>query len=134
MASAKSPKFPLRLLPTRLAVCKLSPDAKIPAWVSNPQSSLWSVTRTPEELSIVCPEGDIPANVADVERGFRAFHLVGPVPFATTGVVSGLTAPLAAAGLSVFVLSTFDTDYLLVKDTTLGKATETLRTAGFEVR
>jgi hypothetical protein len=105
----------------------------VPPWALRSTQPLSCVLRTRDELSVVCPEADVPAGV-QVERGFRAFRLEGPVPFATTGVISGLTAPLAAQGLSVFVLSTYDTDYLLVKDATLPAAQAALRSAGFDVR
>lgn len=89
--------------------------------------------RTHEELSIVCPEAHVPKDVEQVERGFRAFQLVGPVPFTTTGVIAGITAPLAEATLSVFVLSTYDTDYVMVKAATLDRAVACWRRAGIAV-
>ena len=125
------PKFPLRLLPGRYAVARLLPDAVVPPWADGP--GLSSVTRTAEELSVVCDERRVPAG-AKCESGWRAFQLLGPIPFGVTGVVSGLTAPLAAAGVGVFVLSTFDTDYLLVKDADLAKAMAALAAAGFGLR
>lgn len=121
-------RFPLRLLPEAMAVCRLPPGARVPAWADGPPFSC--VMRTAEELSIVCAESRVPAGV-QAERGFRAFQLVGPVPFTTVGVVSGMTAPLAAAGVSVFVLSTYDTDYLLVKGRQLAQARPLLESAGF---
>lgn len=129
-----TPTFPLRLEPWRLAVCRFAPDDPLPAWVFHEGATFWSLTRTPEELSLVCPEDDLPPSVdTHVERPWRAFTLVGPVPFSTTGVISGLTAPLAAAGVPVFVLSTFDTDYLLVRERFLEQALAVLRER-FEVR
>ena len=126
--------FPLRLERWRLAVCRFAPDAPLPAWVFHESAEFWSLTRTPEELSLVCAEADLPPSVdTQVEKPWRAFTLVGPVPFSTTGVISGLTAPLAEAGVPVFVLSTFDTDYLLVREVFLARALEVLR-ARFEVR
>lgn len=89
--------------------------------------------RTPDELSVVCAAARVPSHVKH-EAGWRAFQLIGPVPFTTTGVVSGLTVPLAAAGIGVFILSTFDTDYLLVKEANLEKACAALLSAGFTVR
>lgn len=86
--------------------------------------------RTADELSIVCAEERVPSNV-QAERGWRAFKLEGPVPFTTVGVISSLTTPLATQGIGVFVLSTFDTDYLLVKETNLGRAQKALAAAGF---
>ena len=110
------PRLRLRETPWRLAVCRFSPDDALPAWVLHESATFWSITRTPDELSVVCPEDDLPPSVGEkVERDWRAFAVVGPLPFGLTGVVSGLTSPLAAAGVPVFVLSTFDTDYLLVK-------------------
>ena len=123
--SAFTPR--LRETPWRLAVCRFPADAPLPAWVFHAEAEFWSLTRTPDELSLVCPEDDLPPSVdTHVERGWRAFQVEGPVPFATTGVVSGLTAPLAAAGIGVFVISTYDTDYLLVKAEAYARAREAL--------
>jgi len=118
----------LRLRPTswRLAVCRFPPDAPLPAWVFHREAEFYSLTRTPRELSIVCAEDDLPPSVEHVERDWRAFEVVGPLPFTLTGVVSGLTSPLAAAGIPVFVISTHDTDYLLVKSADFLKAFATL--------
>ena len=117
----------LRETPWRLAVCRFPADAPLPAWVFHAEAEFWSLTRTPDELSLVCPEDDLPPSVdTHVERGWRAFQVEGPIPFATTGVVSRLTAPLAAAGIGVFVISTYDTDYLLVKDAQFAQAREVL--------
>ena len=97
-------------------MCRFAPDAPLPAWVLHASTEFWSITRTPRELSVVCSEDDLPPSVDEnVERDWRAFEVAGPLPFDLTGVVSGLTAPLAAAGIPVFVVSTYDTDYVLVK-------------------
>src|SRR5262249_57285589 len=114
--AAPRARIRVRETPWRLAVCRLPADAPIPAWVLHAEAAFWSITRTPTEMSVVCPEDDLPPSVErDVERGWRALEVVGPLPFDLVGVVSGLTSPLAAAGIPVFVLSTHDTDYLLVK-------------------
>ena len=111
-----TPALRLRETAWRLAVCRFPADSPLPVWVFHAEAEFWSLTRTPDELSLVCAEDDLPPSVDQhVERGWRAFALEGPVPFTTTGVISGLTAPLAAAGIGVFVISTYDTDYLLVK-------------------
>ena len=111
-----TPALRLRATPWQLAVCKFPADVPLPAWAFHTEAVFWSLTRTPDELSLVCAEDDLPPSVDQhVERGWRAFALVGPVPFTTTGVISGLTVPLADAGIGVFVISTYDTDYLLVK-------------------
>lgn len=111
----------LALLPERFAVCRFEPDAPLPAWVFHESATVWSVTRTPRELSVVCPEDDLPPSVEKAERGWRAFEIEGPIPFGVTGVISGLTTPLAAAGIPVFVLSTYDTDLLFVQETFLDR-------------
>ena len=132
-AAGPPPKFRLRETPWRLAVCRFAPDAPLPAWVLHASAEFWSITRTPHELSVVCSEDDLPPSVAEnVERDWRAFEVVGPLPFALTGVVSGLTAPLAAAGVPVFVLSTYDTDYVLVRSGDLARAVQVLA-GSFEV-
>jgi len=121
-------------LPHRLAVCRFDPDAPPPAWVFHASAHFFCVMRTAEELSVVCPEDDLPPSVERVERGFRAFKLEGPIPFDAVGVVAGLTSPLAVAGIGVFVLSTYDTDYLLVKEADLDAAGAELTAAGYLVR
>lgn len=112
----------LRVLEHRLAVCRLPADAPIPAWVLHQSAEFWCLMRTANELSIVCPQDDLPPSIDTVEKPWRVFELVGPVPFTTTGVIAGLTAPLAAANVPVFVLSTYDTDYLLVKEQVFAQA------------
>jgi hypothetical protein len=90
------------------------------------------MTRTADELSIVCPAAEAPPG-AQVETGWRALKLHGPIPFAEVGVLAALAEPLARAGLSLFALSTYDTDYLLVKEGDLASAVEALKRDGFEV-
>lgn len=119
----------LSLFPNRLAVCRLSADAPLPDW---PRGQFLSITRTPAELSIVCDEAAVPPDI-QAERGWRAFEVEGPIPFETTGVAAGLTAPLAASGISVFLISTYDTDWLLVKEAALERAADALRAAGYVV-
>jgi uncharacterized protein len=103
----------LSLLPGTFAICRLSPEQGLPEWALR-QGQLISVTLTPEELSIVCPAAAVPPEV-QCERGWAALKVAGPLPLMMTGVLSSLVAPLAGAELPVFVISTYDTDYLLVK-------------------
>ena len=120
----------LLLLPDRLAVCRLSPDAPAPAWaLPGPFSSL---TRTADELSIVCPEVQVPDGVRR-EAGWRALRVAGTLDFAQVGVLAALLAPLAKAGVSVFVVSTFDTDYVLLRERDLARGRLALERAGHEV-
>jgi len=120
-------------MPWRLAICRFAPDAPLPAWVLHAAAEFWSMTRTPHELSVVCSEDDLPPAVETAERDWRAFAVEGPLAFDLTGVVSGLTTPLAAAGIPVFVVSTHDTDYVLVRSGDSEKASAILAGA-FELR
>lgn len=101
----------LRVLDGELAVCRLAADAQPP---HIPGAELFAVTRTRDELSVVCPVGDAPAGAA-VERGWRALGVLGPLDFALTGVLAGIAVPLADAGVSIFAVSAYDTDYVLVR-------------------
>lgn len=126
----------LYVWPERYAVYRLPPDAALPDWANG---RLVSITRTPAELSIVCaerearPAGYPGSGKMKVETGWRILQVAGPLAFHLTGVLAGLTAPLAQAGISLFAISTFDTDYLLVKELNLEAAIRTLRAAGKRV-
>jgi hypothetical protein len=119
----------LSLLEGQFAVCRLPACAPWPVPRPGP---LLSITRTAEETSVVCLRENAPRG-ARVEDGWRALKLEGPIPFTEVGVLSALSGSLAAAGLSLFAISTFDTDYILVKDADLAAAVDALRTAGFGV-
>lgn len=119
----------LAILPHRLAVCRLDSDAPLPSWI---RGAFTSVTRTDEELSVICDDDAVPADVK-AERGWRAVRVLGPIPFEVTGVAAALVSPLAAAGISVFLLATFDTDYLLLKDEVFARALDVLRDAGHDI-
>lgn len=113
------------------AICRLEPGAVTPAWASGPR--FLSITRTVSELSIVCEDAMIPAEV-HAERNRRLMQIEGTLAFTLTGVLASVAAPLANAGISVFAVSTYDTDYLLVSDEDLQEATQVLETAGHVVR
>ena len=119
----------LSILPKTIAVCRLSADAAVPSW---PRGAFTSITRTSDELSIVCDDDAVPDDV-QAERNWRAMKLEGPIPFGMTGVASALLAPLAEARISIFLISTYDTDYLLVKSAAFARAVDVLRAAGYEV-
>lgn len=120
----------LETLRGRYAVCRLHPGAALPDWATGP---FVSITRTPDELSVVCPEEAIPPDVR-ADRDWRCLRVTGTLDFAMVGVLAALVGPLAAAGISVFVVSTFDTDYMMVKDQDLTRALDVLRNAGHTVR
>ena len=122
----------LRVLDDRLSVCKLPPGSPWP--VPEAGSRFWSVTRTDSELSIVCPEDEAPTGEhVRVEPDWRALEVAGPLDFSMVGVMAGLTQPLADVDVSVFVVSTYDTDYVLVHAAALERAVEALRGAGHTV-
>ncbi len=120
----------LELLPETFAVCRLPADADLPAWLGG---ALQSVTRTPEELSIVCEAQRVPEPL-QAERDWRCLRVSGTLAFHLTGILAALTAPLANAGISIFALSTFDTDYLLVTNDCLEEAVTALTVVGHTVR
>lgn len=127
------PSMPLHLtvIHDRLAICRLPAGVDVPAWADDGGFS--SVTRTPEETSVVCREANVPEALA-AERGWRAVRVRGPLDFGMTGVVAALVQPLAEARIPVFVLSTYDTDYLLVPSRHLDAALDALAAAGHTVQ
>lgn len=112
------------------AVCKLPAGAALPPWAT--AGDFFAVTRTADEVSVVCPQSAVPDGVV-AERDWRCLRVAGAMPFTLVGVLASLTAPLARAGVSVFAVSTFDTDYLLVKAADLATAVAALRAAGHRV-
>ncbi len=122
-----APSLTLSLLPDTFAVCRLAANAPLPGWALD--GPFYAVTRTGEELSLVCRQDQVPAGVI-CQPGWRALQVAGPLDFALTGVLASLAQPLAAAGISIFALSTFDTDYLLVPEATLEAAQTALCNAG----
>ena len=120
----------LKCLADRLAVCRLEPRSAVPDWV--PDTGFASVTRTAGELSLVVPEERVPPDVR-AESGWRALEVRGPLDFSLIGVLASLTAPLASAEVSLLAISTFDTDYVLVRDDRLADALAALRGAGHRV-
>ena len=115
----------LSLLPDLYAVVSLQSNSLHSCAELLSSNSFFSLTKTEEELSLVCLETQIPAD-AKAERGWRIFKVEGPLDFAQTGVLSSLALPLAEASVSIFTISTFDTDYILVKESQLCEAKEKL--------
>lgn len=120
----------LEVLPDPLAICRFGPDEHVPDWVLN--SAFYSITRTFGELSVVAPLAAAPAD-CQCDGPWRALMVQGPLDFDLTGIMAGLTAPLAAAGVPVFVLSTYDTDFVLVRAAQLDAAIAALTGAGYGV-
>jgi hypothetical protein len=115
----------LTVLPGTLAVCRLPASERIPSWALELHEGFVSITRTPDELSIVCPQEAVPPDTT-VEEGFRALMVPGPIPFEQTGVLARIATPLAAAGISIFAIATYDTDYVLVREADLERALTSL--------
>ncbi len=119
----------LTVLPGEFSVWRLAANAPLP--VVNPSTFL-SMTRSADELSIVAPSSEVPPD-ATVEPGWRCLKVEGPLAFEMTGVLAALSMPLADAGIPIFLISTYDTDYLLVKATDLDRACSTLSNEGHTV-
>jgi hypothetical protein len=120
----------LTILDDHLAVCQLDPQAEIPAWATG--EPFFSITRTGDELSVVCPERCVPAGMAG-ERGWRALKVEGPFDFTVVGVLAALAQPLAEAGIPILAIGTHDTDYVLVKEAQLERAVAVLSARGHHV-
>lgn len=120
----------LSLLPGRLAVCRLGPNEAVPHWLFS--TSFWSVTRTDEELSVILPEELVPSSWK-AEKDWRYLKVLGPVDFSLTGVLASLSTPLAEAGVPILAISTYDTDYLLVRNGDVDRAKEVLIEHGHRI-
>lgn len=118
----------LFLLTDRFAICRLSPRLEVPAWAWQ-ERELVSVTYTADELSIVCASKSVPGDVP-CEKGWVSIKVQGPLDFSLTGILAGLVHPLATNQISVFAISTFDTDYLLLKESQLEPAKKLLEQDG----
>jgi uncharacterized protein len=121
------PTVTLTLLPGDYAICRLAPNAPDPTWAHD--SPVGVIARTPDELSVLCASEIVPAGT-QCEAGWRLFKFQGPFAFTQTGILSAVLKPLAEARVGILAISTFDTDYVLVKDTNLSTAQDVLVAAG----
>jgi hypothetical protein len=126
-----APQLTLIVLDGTFAICKLPADVLIPAWTT--AGDFYSITRTDEELSVVCRQEAVPEGVV-CERDWRCLRVAGSIPFSAVGILASLTTPLANAGISVFAVSTFDTDYLLVKEKDFDAALDALKRCGHTIK
>jgi hypothetical protein len=129
-----TPSVELRPLPGDYVIARLPADSDVPSKLLGPlpRGGYVSITRTPQELSIVCLSDLAPAD-AQIDGTWRALYASGPIPFGLTGVVTSLVAPLSAAGCAVFVVSTFDGDVLMVQSADHERARSLLAEAGHRV-
>ncbi len=114
----------------RFAICQLAPQSPIPEWVDD--NGFFSITRTHEELSIICPEANVPENII-CNRGWRAFKIDGQFDFNEIGVLNSITTPLAMAQISLLTISTFNTDYILIQESHFDQARLILKSAGHQI-
>ena len=122
------PHIHLQQTPWKLAVCKLETSA-IPLWAES--SEFLSYVKTPEEISLVCETHMVPKEVK-AETGWDCMKVHGVLDFSLIGIIAPITAILAAEKISVFVISTYDTDYLLIKESNTPQATEALKKNGYQ--
>ena len=120
------------VLKESFGICRLESGDEIPKWLKQEEGAFYSVTRTAEELSIVCPTEWVPDGV-EAERGWRGLKVEGPLDFGEVGILLSLAKPLADVGVSIFALSTYDTDYLLLWEKDFDRAIEVLERAGHKI-
>jgi len=119
------PKLTLSILPEKLGICHFDKNSPIPDWALE-KTNFTSITRTQDELSITLPQEKIPGGVL-VEKDWRAFKLEGDLDLSSVGVIASLAKPLAEAQISIFNVSTYETNYILVEEKNLEKAKKILR-------
>jgi len=124
------PPRELQVLPGTFAACRLDPDDPLPAWADG--TELVSITRTADELSVIVPDDAVPPGV-ESERGWRCLKVRGPLDFSLVGIAASLTVALAEDAVPVLVLSTFETDLILVRDADLARAIRALERSGWRV-
>jgi hypothetical protein len=123
-------KLKFRWLPGTYAIVRLAPDASVPEWAA--KGEFTSITRTADELSIVCLADNLPRNV-DSQHHWICLKLEGPFPFSQTGVLLSFIEPLSSNGIPIFAISTYDTDYVLIQEEFAGMALDSLQQAGHEL-
>jgi hypothetical protein len=114
-------------IPGSFAICRLAPQAAVPDWAL--RGTFFSVTSSADELSIVCPGGQVPPEIQH-ENDWACLRLEGPFPFSETGILASFVQPLSERAIPIFAVSTFDTDYVLVKTAWVKNAVEALKGAG----
>lgn len=119
----------MEVLSGKYVVCRLDKDSPIPEWAL--RGDFFSVTRTSDELSVVCSEEKIPEDIR-CEKDWRILKILGPLDFSLTGILASVGAILARGKISIFAVSTYDTDYILVKDKDISRAMAKLSCEGFD--
>ncbi|MBU3174868.1 ACT domain-containing protein [Clostridium estertheticum] len=120
----------MKLLNEKFAVCRLNKNESMPEWVKN--SSFYSITKTSDELSIVCSQDSIPSNIK-CEKDWRILKVEGPLDFSLIGIISSISTILALKRISIFAVSTYDTDYILVKNKDIDNTILALSNEKYEI-
>ena len=123
-------KLVMKVIDETYGVCRLNNNQSVPDWAKD--SRFYSITRTFEELSIVCSQANIPDGVK-CEKDWRMLKIEGPLDFSMIGIIASISTVLAQAKISIFAVSTFDTDYILLKDKDFDNAVKVLRNEGYEI-
>ena len=126
----KRHELKFRWLPGIYAIVRLSPDAAVPVWAT--KGDFTSITRSADELSVVCPTDNLPRDI-DSGPPWICFKLEGPFAFSQTGILLSFIEPLSSNSIPIFAISTYDTDYVLIQEEFAGFALDTLREAGHEL-
>ncbi|MDB0439943.1 ACT domain-containing protein [Clostridioides difficile] len=120
----------LKLFLEEYAVCRLSSNSKIPTWIDT--KNFYSITKTDDELSVVCSNNNIPSDVKS-EKEWRILKILGPLDFVLIGILSKISGLLADNKISIFAISTYDTDYILIKEKDIKNACKILNCNGYEI-
>jgi uncharacterized protein len=127
---AERQKLKFRWLTQLYAVVRLAAHASVPEWAK--KGEFTSITRTADELSIVCPTQNLPSDVSSAHR-WICLKLEGPFPFSQTGILLSFIEPLSSGGIPIFAISTYDTDYVLIQEESAGTALDALKAQGHEL-
>jgi len=120
----------MKLLKEKYGVCRLNKNELIPEWAQN--SDFFSITKTCDELSIVCSQDDIPNDI-QCEKDWKILKIEGPLDFSLIGILASISTILAQKGISIFAISTYDTDYILVKNKDIRNAIDSLVKERYEI-
>lgn len=130
MSLGQAPKIRLRQLRGDYAIARLDRGVPVPAWADG--AGFVSISRTEDELSVVCQSDRVPVDIRH-DAGWTCFMFEGPFAFDETGIALAVIRPLSEADIGIFLVSTFDTDYLLIKQESVDRARELLSEAGHKV-
>jgi uncharacterized protein len=123
-------KLTLKILKDRYSVCRLNKNDEIPKWIFDEE--FFSITRTDDELSIVCLQDKIKEDIK-CEKDWKVLKIEGPLDFSLVGILSRISTLMANNGISIFAISTYDTDYILIKEESINKVIEVLENNNYNI-